>query len=446
LQEPSVDATNPLDYLYRALKWGLYMTPTDQMERNELDVLRARIVKLEGERHGEMHVLQTLRDSENRHRDLFDMCPFAVVIHNLEAVAYINHAGVKLLGAQCPEEILGRPVWSFVPSDRQSWLKQEWLRQHKERTCSELRIESLIRLDGQMLPVKVLSGPVLFDGKPAIYVVLRDISERVRREEELQRERKQTEAERERLISRLEKQNAELERFAYTVSHELRTPLITTINYSGALKQGLQEGNTNEVMKDAERIEVAGKRMYRLLNDVLELARIGRVVNPPEEFQLEPLLQEVLTILASRLAAGNVQVDISPHLPTLYADRVRLLEVLQNLVENAIKYMGPQPEPHIEIGARQDGDNIVCFVRDNGIGIDPDYHEKIFGLFDQLDQKVEGSGIGLALVKRIIEIHGGRIWVESEGQGRGATFCFTLAAKSESVERPGAEPGTSLCQ
>jgi signal transduction histidine kinase len=103
------------------------------------------------------------------------------------------------------------------------------------------------------------------------------------------------------------------------------------------------------------------------------------------------------------------------------------VEVVQNLVDNACKFIGEQPQPHIEIGARQDEAEMVFYVRDNGIGIEPQYHYKIFGLFEKLDPTSDGTGVGLALVKRIVETHGGRIWVESEGIGQGSTFCFTLS-------------------
>jgi chemotaxis family two-component system sensor kinase Cph1 len=105
--------------------------------------------------------------------------------------------------------------------------------------------------------------------------------------------------------------------------------------------------------------------------------------------------------------------------------------VLQNLVDNAAKYMGGQTSPTIEIGSREDGQQTVYFVRDNGMGIDPQYKEKVFGLFDQLDQKAEGTGVGLALAKRIVEFHGGKIWVESPGPGEGSTFCFTIASETD---------------
>ena len=150
------------------------------------------------------------------------------------------------------------------------------------------------------------------------------------------------------------------------------------------------------------------------------------MVNPPEEVALEELSHKAIELTHGQIARRGVQVEVLPGLPVVYGDRVRLLEVLQNLIDNAVKYMGDQPAPRIEIGSRPDGDETVCYVRDNGIGIGPSYAEKVFGLFEQLDPEAEGSGVGLAVVKRIIDVHGGRIWVESEGPGRGSTFCFTL--------------------
>jgi signal transduction histidine kinase len=119
----------------------------------------------------------------------------------------------------------------------------------------------------------------------------------------------------------------------------------------------------------------------------------------------------------------------------LYGDRARLLEVVQNLVDNAAKFSDGHETPQILIGARPGPAGPVCFVRDNGIGIDPKHHQRVFGLFERLDPRVEGTGIGLALVKRIVEVHGGQVWVESGGAGRGATFCFTIP------QRPAPGPG-----
>jgi signal transduction histidine kinase len=126
-------------------------------------------------------------------------------------------------------------------------------------------------------------------------------------------------------------------------------------------------------------------------------------------------------------------VQVAAGLPTVYGDRTRLVEVIQNLVDNAVKFMGAQPQPRIDIGqaGTDDAGKPILFVQDNGSGIDPKYHDTVFGLFSKLDAKSEGTGVGLALVKRIVEVHGGRIWVESEGAGRGAAFFFTLPGVPE---------------
>jgi signal transduction histidine kinase len=157
--------------------------------------------------------------------------------------------------------------------------------------------------------------------------------------------------------------------------------------------------------------------------------------NPPSEVPMADVVNEALEIMSGRLVKSGVEVSLAPNLPDLNGDRPRLQEVFQNLIENALKFMGDQQHPRIEIGFRPQGEETVLVVKDNGIGIDPLFHEKVFGLFDKLDTKTEGTGIGLALVKRIVEVHGGRIWVESEGLGHGSTFCFTLPCPILAADR-----------
>jgi signal transduction histidine kinase len=229
------------------------------------------------------------------------------------------------------------------------------------------------------------------------------------------------------LNKELEAQNAELERFTYTVSHDLRSPLVTIRGFLGYLKLDAESGDFHRFDNDLNRIARAVDKMQALLNELLELSRVGRIANPPANVAFRDIVQESLDLLSGPLEAGNIRVDVIGEFPIVRVDRLRLSEVIQNLISNAIKFMGDQPSPTITIstnGTDMDGKPIFI-VRDNGIGIEPQYHERIFGLFNRLDPNIEGTGIGLTLVKRIVDIHGGRIWVESE-LGRGAAFLFTL--------------------
>ena len=245
-------------------------------------------------------------------------------------------------------------------------------------------------------------------------------------------------SERQKLIGELENKNTELERFTYTVSHDLKSPLVTINGFLGYLEQDAISGNTERLRKDIQRIHEAVNKMQRLLNELLELSRVGRMMNAPEKIPFADLVSEAMNIVHGQLEARGVSVQISspletqPNLPVVYGDKPRLVEVLQNLLDNAAKYMGAEAHPHIEVGQHGDENGkLIFYVKDNGIGIAPQYHERVFGLFDKLDPKSEGTGVGLALVKRIIEVHGGRIWIESE-LGQGSTFYFTLPEKGES--------------
>lgn len=245
-------------------------------------------------------------------------------------------------------------------------------------------------------------------------------------------ERIRIEEEREELIRELEERNAELTRFNYTISHELKTPVVTIKGFLGSIEKDLKDKNYERAQDDIYRVSNATDKMQETLFDLLELARIGHIVNPPEKIGLSNLAQEALDTVDRQLQihSRNISVNIASDLPIVLGDRTRLREVLENLITNAINYMGEQKSPQIEIGIRH-GKEPVFFVKDNGMGIKQEYHEKIFGLFEKLDSASEGTGVGLALIKRIIEMHGGEIWVESEGLGKGSTFCFTIPGRGE---------------
>jgi len=236
--------------------------------------------------------------------------------------------------------------------------------------------------------------------------------------------RRRFEAERERLLEDLEVKNAELERFAYALSHDLTSPLITIRGFADQVRTAVGQGDRERALTDLERIAKASAHMQRLLSELLELSRIGRIVKPPQTLSLRQLAEQAVALAHGRL--DGMAVELAPDLPEVRGDPPRLLQALQNLLENAGQFRGEQKQPRVEIAMRQDGSGRAFYVRDNGIGIEPRHHERVFRLFHKLDPRSPGSGIGLALARRIVEAHGGRLWVESQGLGTGASFCFTL--------------------
>jgi signal transduction histidine kinase len=227
--------------------------------------------------------------------------------------------------------------------------------------------------------------------------------------------------------SDLAAKNTELERFTYTVSHDLKSPLVTIAGFAALADSDLAAGNLEKVRQDNKRVVAAADRMQRLLDDLLDLSRVGRVVHPPEDVDVEALAREAVELVRIQIERLAVTVEIAPDLPVVRADRRRMLEVLQNLIENAAKFADGGEQSRIEIGTRPgEDDEHVFFVRDHGRGIDPRFLQRVFDIFVKMDPSVEGTGVGLALVRRIVEAHGGRVWAESEGLGRGATFVVAL--------------------
>jgi len=271
----------------------------------------------------------------------------------------------------------------------------------------------IVRPDGQIRSVAGKAETIRSEsGDPtAFFATLADTTELTQKERELQ-----------------EKQ-AELERFTYTISHDLRSPLVTVKTFLGYLEQDLIQGDTSRISQDFEYMRTATDKMERLLEELLALSRIGRIVNAPATFTFTDLVDETLQLLAGSIAEHGVEIKIANNSGvSFYADRQRLLEIWQNLIENAIKFSSGRIPPRIAVGSTLIDGQWVFSVCDNGIGIDPRYHEKIFGLFEKLDPEGDGTGIGLAVVKRIVELYQGTIWLEASETGDGTCFRFTLPA------------------
>jgi signal transduction histidine kinase len=237
--------------------------------------------------------------------------------------------------------------------------------------------------------------------------------------------------EQEKLTTELESKNAELERFVYTVSHDLKTPLVTINGYIGLLQQAIDANDVDRINSDLMQITRAANSMAELLDGLLELSRVGHIINPPEAGSLGYLVRNAVDIVREKMVARGIELEIDDDMPQYWGDSLRLLEVFQNLLENAIKFMGDQPTPRIRISAVKNDSEVICKVQDNGIGIDPRYHDRIFNLFERLNPEIEGTGIGMSLVHRIIKAHGGTISVESVGEQQGCTIVFSLPVKPE---------------
>jgi PAS domain S-box-containing protein len=358
---------------------------------------------------------EELRRSEVRYRRLFESAKDGILILDRDTGEIMDfNPFIEVLTGYSKEELLGRHLSDigFIRDQIPSRLTFEDLQKHEYIRYEDLPLE---KKDGQQIEVEFISNIYPIDHTSVIQCNIRDITDR-----------KKAEHLREELIRELEQKNSELERFTYTVSHDLKSPLITIKGFLGVLEEDALNGDNAHLKSDIARISSATDKMQALLGDLLTLSRIGRIANPAETVSFETLAREAVEQVAGGIRDKGVMVTIQPDLPPVNVDRVRIREVLVNLIENAIKFMGDQQHPAIMIGMRREGAQPAFYVQDNGIGIEPQYAKKIFILFEKLDVRTEGTGIGLALVKRIIEFHGGRIWVESAGPGTGSTFWFTL--------------------
>ncbi len=233
------------------------------------------------------------------------------------------------------------------------------------------------------------------------------------------------------VIANLEQRNAELERFTYTVSHDLKSPLVTIRGFLGFVEKDLQRGNYNKLLGSIQHIKGASDTMLALIEDLLDLMRLGHITNPSTMCHLADIVAEVKQRLAIQLKQANVHIEVEANMPPIFVDEQRICEMVQNLIENAIKFRGQQAHPLITVGCKTIDGVPAFYVQDNGVGIPDVYQEKVFGLFERLENEVDGTGVGLAIVKRIVELHQGKIWVYSMGKNMGTTFYFTLPVASE---------------
>ena len=366
-----------------------------------------------------------------------------VIDQNKKVIAW-NRAMEEMTGAN-KQDMLGKGEYSYsVPfyGERRPILI-DLIERHDDTI--ESRYRQLVRtewsINAESYAPSLLSGKgayvwgtasLLYDrGGQLVGSIesIRDITERKLAEEAIHKARDELELRVKERTAELEAKNSEMERFIYTVSHDLRSPLVTIQGFNEFLKGDIEKGDNEKVKADLRLIEDAVTKMDRLLSETLELSRIGRVANPPEDVPFEEIVQEALLQTSPRIKSAGIDVLVANDLPVVRVDKMRIVEAMVNLIENSIKYRGEQQHPRIDIGYRTEAEKTVFYVRDNGMGIDLSQHEKVFELFYKVNKRSEGTGAGLAIVKRIIEVHGGRIWIESE-LGKGTSVCFTLPVQS----------------
>jgi PAS domain S-box-containing protein len=368
--------------------------------------------------------LEALRESEKKYRLLIETANESIVVAQDGLLKFVNPVSLVLLGGYSEQELLDKPFPEFIHPDDRSMVVENYRRRIANEAAQPRYAFRVVARDGIVKWVEINAALIEWQGKPATLNFLTEITERKRAEEEIGRKSKE-----------LQEKNDELNRITYAVSHDLRSPLVTIQTFQEHLGRDIKSQDAAQIEKDLGYIRSAADKMGRLLDEIRRFSRVGRIINPSEEASLQVIVKEALDLVAGRITARAVRIDLTEEPVVLYGDRTRLVEVFQNLVDNAAKFMGDQPAPRIEIGVEQAGEELVLHVRDNGIGIGPEVQPLVFGLFHKLDPGSEGDGLGLALVKRIVELHGGRIWVESESPGKGATFRFTLAKTKRAAIR-----------
>jgi len=319
-----------------------------------------------------------------------------------------NAAAESMYGWKA-EEVLGRFGLDITRTEFPGVDKAEMLRAIAER--GSWRGEATqARKDGTLFPVEV-SSVVLRDttGKVTGFVsVNRDITERKRSEEEIR------------------KKNEELEAFVYMVSHDLKNPVVSIQGFCSSILKNQRDELNEKTLFYLQRVQANASLMSSLLEDLLELSRIGRIEDKKTEISVQEVIKSVWAGVSTSLATQDVEFILPKNLPQVLYSEKRLYQIFSNLLSNALKFRDEDRKTKVEIGHQEDKDNYTFFVRDNGIGIEQKYHNKIFESFSQLkDTKSEGTGMGLAIVKKIVEANQGKVWVESQKKA-GSTFYFTI--------------------
>lgn len=329
--------------------------------------------------------------------------PFSEKVYGLKEADVLGRSILEVLPVFAKED-LGQCIRSVLDTGKA----------YSDQSFEHISSKSgTIYVSLKIVPLRNSAGNV--DGA---VVLVDNVTEKVRLQHEIEKRNQM-----------LESKSVEMESFLYMISHDLKAPLISLQGYATALEDDFGKQMGEDGAFYLKRIHKNIDTMDVLIQDLLDLSRAGKVVDQADEIDTCALASDCIETLKGKPAARGIEFVVNEPMPVLVYSRKRLSEILSNFIDNAIKYIGSPEHPRIEVGARDEGAEWAFYVRDNGIGIAPEYHDKLFNTFlrvpDARSRKVEGTGIGLVIVKKIVTTNGGRVWLESE-PGHGSTFYFTV--------------------
>lgn len=377
---------------------------------------------------------------------IIESAPMAIITINERGQVVLTNKEAETLFGYHRDELIGVPVETLVPHEFRSHhpsLRATFFAQPTPRRMGAGRELFGLRKDGSTFPVEIGLNPIETEEGLFVVSAIVDITERKRLEHALrqtnelleqrvQQRTLQLSAQTEtlqRANEALERSNLELQQFAYIASHDLQSPLRSISGFLQLLRAEYSDRLDGQANDWIQRTVQSIQQMQTLIKDLLAYSRVDSRSRPFQPVPFRKVYEDAVAMLDASITESRAEVSCDSDLPVVMGDRSQLVQLLHNLLSNAVKYHGDQP-PRIHITAARSEEGWVFCVRDNGIGIDPRYHESVFEIFRRLhtQQEYPGTGIGLAVCRRVVHRHGGRIWVESE-PGRGSRFCFTIPEK-----------------
>lgn len=376
------------------------------------------------------------KELDLRYRSLIELAQEGVMLHHSGVVEYVNPAMARILRETDTSALIGVNIFERFDAPSMDLMRR------RERRIMELGqsvgyVELRIRAaDGEYVDIEAAAGPVEIGGRRLAQTYVRDISGRKWAEREMQRLNGALEAKVAERTAELSATARELEAFSYTVAHDLRAPLRAVDGYAQLLKSGAGSTLDDESRRDVDQIIASARRMAELIDGLLEFSRLSRGTASYQRIATQLMVQGIVTEAQAAFShSPEVRIGV---LPDVFGDPAMLRQVWSNLVFNAFKFTGGTPGAHIVIESVMEAGEVVFSVADNGAGFDADYAGKLFGMFQRLHSRAEfeGTGVGLAIVKRVVERHHGRVWAEG-ATGKGATLRFSMPTTS--VVLPAAE-------